>query len=256
MVLFGISPFGIPRPGLPPVAKGFDQYEKLSADALLWLDRGWADYFSPQLYWKVDAPGQPFQPLLDYWVQSNTRKRHLWPGLSISRVREGPRGYDPSEILRQVALTRETPGATGNILFSFKSLPSNRLGIADKLRDGPYRHPALIPTSPWLAAKPPGRPVATLSVDPATGGSIVEVRAGRGPAALPLGRPGGSRSRLDLRGPPRGPWSAGVPARGGHGDDLGRRPPGQPRRPGRGRPARASLIPSNLARRSPTDRLC
>ena len=31
--------------------------------------KGWADYVSPQLYWKVDAPGQPFRPLLNEWVR-------------------------------------------------------------------------------------------------------------------------------------------------------------------------------------------
>jgi hypothetical protein len=48
-VKFGISPFGIWRPGNPPQIKGFDQYEKLYADAHKWIANGWADYFAPQL---------------------------------------------------------------------------------------------------------------------------------------------------------------------------------------------------------------
>ena len=180
-VLFGISPFGIPRPGLPAGVKGFDQYDKLYADALLWLDNGWADYFSPQLYWKVDAPGQPFRPLLDYWVNANSKKRHLWPGLSISRVREGERGYDPSEILRQIDLTRGNPGSTGNVFFSFKALQANRLKLTDKLRDGPYRTPAIVPASPWIASKPPGKPTVEIKPDPSKNQSVISIRPTEGP---------------------------------------------------------------------------
>jgi uncharacterized lipoprotein YddW (UPF0748 family) len=179
-VLFGISPFGIPRPGLPPGVKGFDQYDKLYADAVHWVDQGWADYFSPQLYWKVDAPGQPFQPLLDFWIKVNSRNRHIWPGLSISRVREGTNGYDPAEILRQVAILRETKGSTGHVLFSFKALQANRLKLTDKLREGPYRTPALMPFSPWIEAKPPGRPTARLSFDRIKNETSIEIKPGAG----------------------------------------------------------------------------
>jgi uncharacterized lipoprotein YddW (UPF0748 family) len=177
-VLFGISPFGIPRPGQPSGVKGFDQYDKLYADAVLWLDQGWCDYFSPQLYWKVDAPGQPFQPLLDYWIKVNTKHRHIWPGLSISRVREG--GYDPAEILRQLAIIRQTPGSTGNVFFSFKALQSNRLKLTDKLREGPYRTPALVPATPWLGVKAPARPTASAAIDRDNDKTTIEVRPGDG----------------------------------------------------------------------------
>ncbi len=181
-VLFGISPFGIPRPGQPEGVKGFDQYEKLYADAVHWLDRGWCDYFSPQLYWKIEAPGQPFKLLLDHWVGLNAQRRHIWPGLSISRVRAGDRGYAAEEILRQVEITRATPGATGNVLFSFKALQANRLMITDRLRDGPYRVPALVPASPWLGSTPPTRPIVEVRPDPEKEGYVVSIRPGDGPA--------------------------------------------------------------------------
>ncbi|WP_435015360.1 glycoside hydrolase family 10 protein [Tundrisphaera sp. TA3] len=156
--LFGISPFGIPRPGQPEGVKGFDQYDKLYADAVLWLKEGWCDYIAPQLYWKVDSPGQPFRPLLNYWIEQNTHKRHVWPGLSSSRVGTGEKSYRPDEIFRQIEIIRETPGATGNILFSQKSLRPGPTQFADKLVEGLYREPAIIPTSPWLGSKPPEKP--------------------------------------------------------------------------------------------------
>jgi uncharacterized lipoprotein YddW (UPF0748 family) len=181
-VVFGISPFGIARPGRPPGVTGFDQYEKLYADAVLWLRNGWCDYLSPQLYWKIDAPGQPFRPLLGYWVSQNARGRHLWPGLSVSRVSDRPTGYAPEEILGQVAILRETPGATGHIMFSMRALLRDRGGIARKLQDGPYRAPALVPESPWLAPQdPPGAPVAEASARDGTPGLTLRKGPGRDP---------------------------------------------------------------------------
>ena len=43
-VKFGISPFGIWRPGYPKQIKGLDAYGTLYADARLWLREGWLDY--------------------------------------------------------------------------------------------------------------------------------------------------------------------------------------------------------------------
>ena len=65
-VKFGISPFGIWRPGYPESIQGYDQYEGLYADARLWLQEGWVDYFAPQLYWKISALGQSFPVLLGW----------------------------------------------------------------------------------------------------------------------------------------------------------------------------------------------
>ncbi len=157
--LFGISPFGIVRPGIPPEAQGFDQYTKLAADAGLWFEQGWCDYLSPQLYWPVNSPGQPFRPLLDSWAQRNPKQRHLWPGLSVSRVGDGPKGVEPGEIVRQIQILRESGTATGHVLFSFRALQANKRGIADALVKVEAA-PALVPQTPWLGTDPPPAPVA------------------------------------------------------------------------------------------------
>src|SRR5205085_7669897 len=52
-VKVGISPFGIWRPGHPEGIAGFDPYARLYADAKLWLNEGWVDYWTPQLYWPI-----------------------------------------------------------------------------------------------------------------------------------------------------------------------------------------------------------
>lgn len=164
-VKFGISPFGIARPGHPPVVKGFDQYDKLYADTELWLHQGWCDYWTPQLYWKITATSQPYQTLLEYWVSQNSRHRNIWPGIFTSRVGERENSWPTGEILEQIQVTRATPGATGNVHFSMKVLMSNRDGIADQLKSGPYAQPALLPESTWLDNKPPAAPKLRVSKD-------------------------------------------------------------------------------------------
>jgi uncharacterized lipoprotein YddW (UPF0748 family) len=156
-VKFGVSPFGIYRPGFPPEAKGFDQYAELYADPRKWWREGWMDYFAPQLYWKIGSSGTSFPMLLAWWAKENVKGRHLWPGSFTSRV--GIEGNWPAEeILAQIETTRGQEGATGNIHFSMKALLRNPNGLTNKLMRGPYAEPALIPASPWLSDKRPAQP--------------------------------------------------------------------------------------------------
>lgn len=164
-VKVGISPFGIWRPGYPEGIEGFDQYEGLYADARHWLREGWVDYFTPQLYWALDSAGQPYGPLLDWWIAENLSDRHIWPGNYASRIfLEGSARWEPAEIVRQVLHTRATPGAEGNIHFSMKALmPTYNLGAM--LRDSVYAGPAIVPETSWLGGYPPGVPVARWEAD-------------------------------------------------------------------------------------------
>ena len=73
-VKVGISPFGIWRPGNPEGIAGLDQYAELYADAKLWFNEGWVDYFTPQLYWPIAQEKQSYPKLLAWWVGENTQE--------------------------------------------------------------------------------------------------------------------------------------------------------------------------------------
>lgn len=149
-VKFGISPFGLARTERRPAGiMGFDQFKKLFADAELWFERGWCDYFAPQLYWPIDQKAQAFTALLDYWVTQNKSTRHLWPGLFTSKIDDTEKSWASSEILAQVALTRTRAGATGHVHFSAIALTQDRKSIAANLA-ALYATPALVPASPWM----------------------------------------------------------------------------------------------------------
>ena len=75
-VKFGVSPFGIWRPGYPEQVKGFDAYEQLYADSKLWWANNWVDYFTPQLYWPIAKPDS----ILSSKVLPRCRRRSWWNG--------------------------------------------------------------------------------------------------------------------------------------------------------------------------------
>ena len=163
-VKFGISPFGLGKPDKrPPGIAGFSQYDKLFADAELWLQKGWLDYFTPQLYWAVDQKAQAYGVLLDYWAKENTAGRHLWPGIYTSRINNTDKSWQPDEIVKQISLTRAKGEGDklvrGHVHFSMVAMSQNRKGINDQLTANLYQSAALVPASPWLDRIAPPLPV-------------------------------------------------------------------------------------------------
>jgi len=157
----GISPFGIWRPNYPAGACCFDAYAALYADARKWLREGWVDYFTPQLYWALSAPQQPFATIFDWWIGENVKNRHLWPGLANYRV--GARnGLDTNEIARQIAVIRSRPGAPGHVMFNATTTLKRDNGVLPTLRPL-FAQPALVPAFPWLDATAPAAPAVTVN---------------------------------------------------------------------------------------------
>lgn len=156
---FGISPFGVYRPGIPPgITAGIDQYDDLYADCLHWLRQGWCDYFVPQLYWKIDKAPQSFKVLAKWWTRVNSRHRHVFPGILTSNLLASEGNWDKSEIINQIAITRNTK-ANGQVHFSDKVFRIDPKGIRSTLLNGPYSRKAIPPPSPWLDQSVPLAPV-------------------------------------------------------------------------------------------------
>lgn len=179
-VKVGVSPFGIWRPGYPAGVVGLDAYASIYADARKWLNNGWLDYLSPQLYWHSNAPGQNYASLLQWWVGENTHRRHIWVGNFTSRTDTvvTAQSWRSSEMLRQIDLTRANSGAGGNVHFSMRGLMRNRDSIATHLARGPYAQPALVPASPWLDSIGPVAPLITVTMDDTSWDQAVHFRPG------------------------------------------------------------------------------
>ena len=168
-VKFGVSPPGIWRPGYPPQITGSDNFSKIYADSRKWLVNGWVDYFSPQLYWRIEQKEQSFPVLLEWWAQQNVKHRNLWPGMSV--VGALSQDWRPGEIPDQIRLVRKQPGAGGYVFYNASSL------FDDGPRARDLRHnlaalnsqPALVPASPWLGDEKIAAP--NLNVSEAAGGT-------------------------------------------------------------------------------------
>ncbi len=162
-LLFGISPFGIWRPGYPPQITGLDAYARIFADSRKWLRKGWVDYLAPQLYWAIDNPGQRFPDLLRWWSRQNYENRFLWPGLYTSNLGNYPEyGWHSSEIINQILITREISDISGHIHFSMRAFMNNSGDISQRLIHSLYSEPALIPLPEWKSTLRPPKPKATL----------------------------------------------------------------------------------------------
>lgn len=153
-VKFGLSPFGMWRPGYPEGICCFDQYDVLYADAKLWLNKGWIDYFSPQLYWPIARQNTSFPLLLGWWRDENTLGRHLWPGINVG----DSSARNVTEIMNQIMVDRGIlPKSKGVIHWSIGQVYRNP-NMQKALMAGPYKANALVPTTPWLDKVPPVAP--------------------------------------------------------------------------------------------------
>lgn len=166
---FGVSPFGIYRPGQPAGVVGLDAYEALAADSLAWLAAGDVDYLAPQLYWPTTSTGQPFTALATWW-SSKTSAAGKWLVPALDLTKAGTTAWDLAEYRAQVSAIRGLAGAgaRGATLYAVRNLLRDTGGVGTLFRGELWARPAL----------PPPLAGATGSVEPPTvrlRGSVAEL---------------------------------------------------------------------------------
>lgn len=162
-VKFGISPFGVWRnkskdPRGSDTKAGQTNYDDLYADILLWLEKGWIDYVTPQLYWERGHKVCDYDLLLDWWNQYGFGK-HIYIGHGIYRAGTNTAWKNKDELPNQIKKLREYPTTQGSIYFSSKTFDKNPNGWNDTLRNNYYAYPALPPSMPWIDSIAPDKPV-------------------------------------------------------------------------------------------------
>ncbi len=161
-MMYGISPFGIWKPMPELGIEGFNAFEGLYADSRKWLQEGWVDYFSPQLYWETARTAQSFPVLLKWWNEQNIKSRHIWPGLASYRIGRNE-NWPVTEITNQIKNIRASKSTAGELYFNFKSLRNDQGGVQNELLENSYRRKAIIPASPWIKTKRPISPKVTIT---------------------------------------------------------------------------------------------
>jgi uncharacterized lipoprotein YddW (UPF0748 family) len=153
-VKFGISPFGVWRnksqdPRGSNTQAGQTNYDDLYADVLLWLEKGWIDYVTPQLYWSIGHSKADFITLLDWWAD-RTYGKHCYIGVSVFETGTNNARKDPTQLPRMLDAIRKKSSVQGVIFYKSSSFKSNPNAINEVLRDQYFKEPATIPEMLWL----------------------------------------------------------------------------------------------------------
>lgn len=156
-VKFGISPFCVWRNASkdPRGSETFVQqtnYDDLFADILLWMDRGWIDYVTPQMYYPTTNKNANYDKVLSWWSNlTQPDKFHLYCGLSMWN--------ETPELQYEIARQREMPDKVqGTFFWSTRVFMQNKKGLNQVLQADEYRYPALVPPMPWHDMTPPAAP--------------------------------------------------------------------------------------------------
>jgi uncharacterized lipoprotein YddW (UPF0748 family) len=144
-VRFGVSPFGIYRPGIPAGITGLDAYATLYCDPVRWMDEGWVDYLAPQLYWPTTQAAQAFGKLVAWWAGIAKSGRSIFVGHDATKA--GTTAWSLEEYDAQMKLVAaERPhGARGSIFFSAKPLVTDHAGLRSALASAHWKTPAATP---------------------------------------------------------------------------------------------------------------
>ncbi|KEP28587.1 hypothetical protein ER50_18420 [Bacillus safensis] len=182
-VKFGISPFGVWRnikddPTGSNTTAGMTNYDDLYADTREWIQQHDIDYVTPQIYWSIGFQAAAYDVLTKWW--SNEVKGepvHLYIGQAAYKINQNsdPAWSDPEEYFRQIELNRQSQLVQGSMHFSLKDLNRNPLNVKDRLIEGSYSKPALIPEMPWLHQKAPKKPIIQ-SVKKTSDGAALQIK--------------------------------------------------------------------------------
>ncbi|MBQ3865473.1 MAG: family 10 glycosylhydrolase, partial [Clostridia bacterium] len=145
---FGVSPFGIWKnastdPAGSPT-RGLEAYNAIYCDALAWINGGYVDYISPQIYWKKGYQIADFAALTRWW---SARVDGTPVKLIISHAAYRVEEFGGSqEIVSQIKYARQFMNAAGNIQYGYDVIAKNTMGLRAALKKefaDPYREPVV-----------------------------------------------------------------------------------------------------------------
>lgn len=132
---FGISPFGIWQndngSNGGSATKGLSAYCAIYCDAKSWIEGGYIDFISPQLYWNFDSEAAPYATLCDWW-DSALADSGIPLIVSHGAYRAEEWGI-PDEISNQVEYARTKSAYLGSAMYGYSAIKANLGGVADCL---------------------------------------------------------------------------------------------------------------------------
>ncbi|RGQ75592.1 glycoside hydrolase family 10 protein [Phocaeicola plebeius] len=161
-VKFGVSPFGIYRNKKNDPngseTNGLQNYDDLYADVLLWVNNGWVDYNIPQIYWEIGHPAADYDTLIRWWAR-HSAARPLYIGQDVIRTVSKADLMNPnqSQIPAKYNLQRSLPTVQGSCQWYAAAVVENKGNYRDMLVKEYHKYPALLPASPFMDDKAPGK---------------------------------------------------------------------------------------------------
>ncbi len=161
-VRFGISPFGtwttqssVARKygiSLPSGITSMDAYEDLACNTISWMQGGYVDYISPQLYWPTTSSGQSYITLSKWWSDMAKHFSDLLPGdqkVHFFSSQSPSSNASNSEQGKEIDYNRQYDqlGAPGSIYYNTSAFVST--GLPSYLPANKYTDDALPPAMDW-----------------------------------------------------------------------------------------------------------
>ncbi len=160
--LFGVAPAGVWQnndgSNGGSDTRGFEAYSELYCDALAWIDGGYIDYISPQIYWTRESTATPFETVAEWWNrQLEGTSVELWISHGVYRYDENDWGDVSGEIASQLELSRALLSYRGSVFYGYDKLRSNAYGVCSELHNA-YKYDVI-----YCDAEPTGGGVGFIS---------------------------------------------------------------------------------------------
>lgn len=161
-VKFGVSPFGIYRNAKNDPngsnTRGLQNYDDLYADVLKWVNEGWVDYNIPQIYWEIGHPAADYDTLIRWWAK-HASARPLYIGQDVMRTVNKADLQHPqqNQMAAKMRLQRSLPAVQGSCQWYASAVTGNAGNYRTLLEKEYHRYPALLPASPFMDDKAPGK---------------------------------------------------------------------------------------------------
>jgi len=136
--VFGVSPFAIWQndngKNGGSATNGFEGYNSLYCDALAWIEGGYIDYISPQIYWTFDSKSSAFDVLTKWWnaaVDGSNVK--LIVSHASYRYEEGEWDSPEGQLTEQITFARAEKAYRGSMFYGYDEIKRNIRGASDDL---------------------------------------------------------------------------------------------------------------------------
>jgi len=138
---------------IPGKTQAYLTASEVCQDPADWLAKGKHDFIVPMMFHSGDL----FYPFVQDWL-ARSNNRWVIPGLGAYKMES--ENWKPQTISEQVNYSRQNRTA-GNAYFRTQFVLDSKNNLLNRIKDGFYGTPALLPPLTWMKSTPPAAPTIT-----------------------------------------------------------------------------------------------